>query len=216
MPRPRSLTQEQLASAALTVIDRDGLAGLSMRAVAQELGMSTMGLYRYVDDREELEGLVVELVLGAVDTEPPDRDASWRERIEVMVRRLRDTVGAHPAVVPLTITHRHHSLGVLRWSETVLGVLTEAGVEGERRVVALRGLLSYVIGAIQLEHLGALSGPGTVAIGQLPPADFPHMTETARHARNVGPDREFLGGLAMLLDGLGAGSTEAPGPQDQW
>jgi AcrR family transcriptional regulator len=204
MPRPRSLTQEQLASAALTVIDRDGLAGLSMRAVAQELGMSTMGLYRYVDDREELERLVVELVLSAVDTEPPDREVSWRERVEIMARRLRDTVGAHPAVVPLTITHRHRSLGVLRWSEAVLGVLTEAGIEGERRVVALRGLLSYVIGAIQLEHLGALSGPGTVVISQLPSADFPHMAETARHARNVDPDQEFLGGLTMLLDGLDA------------
>jgi hypothetical protein len=43
-----------------------------------------------------------------------------------------------------------------------------------------------------------------MAISQLPPADFPHMTETARHAQNVGPDQEFLGGLTMLLDGLGA------------
>ncbi|MPY62086.1 TetR/AcrR family transcriptional regulator [Streptomyces spongiae] len=203
MPRPRSLTPDQLASAALAVIDRDGLAALSMRAVAQELGMSTMGLYRYVHDREELERLVVELVLSAVDSEPPDPDASWRERIEIMVRRLRDTVGAHPAVVPLTITHRHHSLGVLRWSETVLGILAEAGVAGERRVVALRGLLSYVIGAIQLEHLGPLSGPGTTAITELPPAEFPHMIETARHARDVGTDQEFAGGLALLLDGLG-------------
>ncbi|MFJ7335470.1 TetR/AcrR family transcriptional regulator [Streptomyces sp. NPDC101110] len=202
MPRPRSLTQNQLASAALTVIDRDGLAGLSMRAVAKELGMSTMGLYRYVADREELERLVVELVLCAVDVEPPGPDTSWRERVEVMARRLRDAVGAHPAMVPLTISHRHHSHGVLRWSESMLGVLAEAGVEGERRVVALRGLLSYVIGAIQLEHLGALSGSGTVAITELPAADFPHLTETARHARDIDADQEFLGGLAMLLDGL--------------
>ncbi|MFE4965759.1 TetR/AcrR family transcriptional regulator [Streptomyces sp. NPDC056660] len=202
MPRPRSLAPDQLASAALAVIDREGLTGLSMRAVAQELGMSTMGLYRYVRDREELERLVVELVLGAVDTEPPDPAAPWRDRITVLVRRMRDAVGAHPAVVPLTIAHRHHSLEVLRWSETVLVVLGEAGVEGERRVVALRALLGYVIGAIQLEHLGPLAGPGTVAIAELSPDDFPHMAETARTARTVDADREFLGGLGMLLDGL--------------
>lgn len=202
MPRPRSLTQDQPAAAALAVIDRDGLTGLSMRAVAKELGMSTMGLYRYVDDREELERLVVELVLARVDVEPPDPAMPGRERIEVMVRRLRDAVADHPAIVPLAISHRHHSRGVLRWSEAVLTVLTEAGVAGERRVVALRGLLSYVIGAIQLEHLGALSGPGTVAITELPPAEFPHMAQTARDARNVGADQEFLGGLALLLDGL--------------
>ncbi|WP_431950528.1 TetR/AcrR family transcriptional regulator [Actinacidiphila sp. bgisy167] len=209
MPRPRSLTAHQLASAALTVIDRDGLAGLSMRAVAQQLGMSTMGLYRYVSDREELERLTVELVLSAVDVEPPNPDASWRERVEIMARRLRDAVGAHPAVVPLAIAHRQHSLGVLRWSETVLAVLTEAGITGERRVVALRGLLSYVIGAIQLEHLGALSGPGTITITQLPPTEFPHMIETARHAQHVSADHEFLGGLALLLRGLEA-SPDTP------
>ncbi|MFB6955680.1 hypothetical protein ACFCYB_01270 [Streptomyces sp. NPDC056309] len=96
------------------------------------------------------------------------------------------------------------------------------GVAGERRVVALRGLLSYVIGAIQLEHLGALPGPGTVAITELPLAEFPHMAETARDARNVGAVQEFLGGLAPLLDGLGdlgawplsAGGLKAHGAPD--
>ncbi|MGW1029304.1 TetR/AcrR family transcriptional regulator [Streptomyces sp. NPDC002577] len=202
MPRPRSLASGQIAAAALSVIDRDGLAGLSMRVVAKELGLSTMALYRYVNDREELERLVVELVLGAVDTEPPPPGASWRERIEILVRRLRDTVGAHPSVVPLTLTHRHRSPGVLRWSEAVLAILTEAGFEGEQRVIALRTLLGYVIGAIQLEHLGPLSGEGTLAVSALPPDEFPYMTETARHARNVSADQEFLGGLAVLLRGL--------------
>ncbi|MFF5840119.1 TetR/AcrR family transcriptional regulator [Streptomyces massasporeus] len=203
MPRPRSLSQARLASAALAVIDRDGLAGLSMRSVAKELDMSTMALYRYVDDREELEGLVVDLVLETVDTEAPGPGGHWHDRIEVLVRRLRDAVAAHPEIVPLTVTHRHRSLAGLRWSESVLGVLTEAGFDGTQRVVALRGLLGYVIGAIQLEHLGPLSGEGTVAIAELPPDAFPYMTETARDARKVSADREFLGGLALLLRGLG-------------
>lgn len=204
MPRPRSLTPGHISAAALAVIDRDGLGGLSMRTVAKELGLSTMALYRYVDDRDELERLVVERVLGAVDTEPPPPDASWRERVEVMVRRLRDTVGAHPSVVPLTLTHRHRSPSVLRWSETVLAILTEAGFTGGQRVVALRGLLGYVIGAIQLEHLGSLSGEGTVVLSALPPDEFPYMTETARDARNVSADQEFIGGLTVLLRGLRA------------
>ncbi|MGY0055333.1 TetR/AcrR family transcriptional regulator [Streptomyces sp. LZ34] len=202
MPRPRSLTHDQLVSAALAVIDRDGLAGLSMRAVAKELGMSTMGLYRYVDDREELERLVVESVLGAVDTEPPPSDAPWRERIEVMAGRLRAAMGAHPAVLPLTVAHRHQSPGVLRWSETVLAILIEAGFHGEQRVIALRSLVAYVNGALQLEHLGPLSGEGTIAISALSPSDFPHMADTARLARSVSADQEFLGGLRVLIRGL--------------
>ncbi|MGW4434517.1 TetR/AcrR family transcriptional regulator [Streptomyces sp. NPDC004596] len=204
MPRPRSLTAHQIASAALAVIDRHGLASLSMRAVSQELGTSTMGLYRYVRDREELERLVVERVLGDVDTGPPDPAASWRDQVEVMARRLRDTVSAHPEVVPLTVVHRHHSPAVLRWAETVLSVLTAAGIDGERRVIALRALLAYLIGAIQLEHLGPLAGPGTTAITRLPATDFPHMSATARTARHVDADQEFLAGLRLLLDGLAA------------
>ena len=204
MPRPRSLTPGQLASAALAVIDREGLPGLSMRAVAKELGMSTMGLYRYVADRDELERLVVESVLADVDTEPPPPETPWEERIDILVRRLRDTVSAHPAIVPLALVHRHRSPGVLRWSETVLAVLTEAGFDGERRVVALRALLSYVIGAIQLEHLGPLAGPGTAAMSELPAAAFPRLAETARHAQSVSADQEFHGGLAALMRGLRA------------
>ncbi|OLZ65610.1 TetR family transcriptional regulator [Streptomyces sp. IMTB 2501] len=202
MPRPRSLTPDQLTSAALTVLDRDGLGGLSMRAVAKELRMSTMALYRYVRDREELERLVVESVLGTVDTEPAPSDMPWEQRIEVLVRSLRDNVSAHPAVVPLTVTHRHQSRGVLYWSEAVLTVLTEAGFDGARRVIALRALLSYIIGSIQLEHLGPLAGEGTVAISALPPTEFPHLAETAQRARDVGADQEFLGGLAALMRGL--------------
>ncbi|MGO4423267.1 TetR/AcrR family transcriptional regulator C-terminal domain-containing protein, partial [Streptomyces sp. MCAF7] len=157
-----------------------------------------------VDERDELERLVVEFVLGAVDTEPPPPEAPWGERIEVMVRRLRDTLSAHPAVVPLTVAHRHRSPGVLRWSETVLAILIEAGFAGERRVIALRSLLAYVIGALQLAHLGPLSGDGTVAISALRPTEFPHMAETAREARNVDADQEFFGGLAALIRGLNA------------
>ncbi|MGW4891793.1 TetR/AcrR family transcriptional regulator [Kitasatospora sp. NPDC004240] len=204
MPRPRSLTQDHLAAAALAVIDRDGLAGLSMRAVATELGMSTMALYRYVADREELELLVVERVLGAMDTEPPPAELPWPRRIETMARRLREAIGAHPAVVPLTLVHRHHALGGLRWSEGVLAILTEAGFTGRRRVIALRGLVGYLNGAIQLEHLGPLAGRGTAAMAELPTDGFPYLTETARSAGGVDADEEFEGGLALVLRGLGA------------
>ncbi|MGW6912933.1 TetR/AcrR family transcriptional regulator [Kitasatospora sp. NPDC054939] len=202
MPRPRSLTQDRLGAAALAVLDRDGLAGLSMRTAAAELGMSTMALYRYVKDRDELETLVVERVYAAVDTTPPPAGLPWPERIEALVRRLRDALGAHPAAVPLTVAHRHRSIGGLRWAEAVLAVLTEAGLDGARRVVALRALVGYVTGAIQLERLGPLAGPGTGVIADLPADAFPHLRATARSAQDVGADEEFFGGLALLLRGL--------------
>jgi AcrR family transcriptional regulator len=209
MPRPRSLTHAQIATAALAVIDRDGLAALSMRAVAAELGMSTMGLYRYLDDRQQMEELVVEQVLGGVDTTPP-AGRPWAEQLAVLAERVRDAVAAHPAVVPLTMTYRHTSPSSLRWSETVLGVLTTAGIDGERRVIALRSLLSYLIGAIQLEHIGPLQGDGTAAMAALPDTRFPLLARTARQARHITPDQEFRRGLAHLLAGISAETPTQP------
>jgi AcrR family transcriptional regulator len=199
MPRPRSVSPARLAAAALTVIDRDGLAGLTMRAVAAELGLTTMAVYRYVTDRDELEALIVEEVLRPLDTTPPPAP-DWRQQLAILVERVRATVGRHPGVVPLLVSHRHRSAGVLRWSETVVGILHTAGFHGTHRVIALRALLSYVIGALQLEHLGPLAGPGTAAIAASP--DFPRLAETGRQAGTVSPDDEFAGGLTIVLGGL--------------
>ena len=208
MPRRRSLSHAQLAAAALAVIDRDGLALMSMRTVAKELGMSTMALYRYVDDRAELERLVVELVLDGLDTSAPPADRPCRDRIETMALRMRDTLAAHPDVVPLTAVHRLSSPSLLRWAETVLAILTETGLTGPRRVIALRGLTASVFGALQFARLGPLSSEGTDQLAALRSEEVPYLSETARHARTVTDDAEFRGGLALLLAGL---TDAAPG-----
>jgi AcrR family transcriptional regulator len=198
MPRPRSLTDIDIATAALKVIDRAGLAGLAMRAVAVELGMGTMSLYRYVSDRAQLEALVVDLVLADVDMTPPR--GTWQKQLAALATRVRTAIAAHPEVIALTVIHRQSSVNSLRWGESILGVLTEAGFDGTRRVIALRCLLGYVIGSLQLDRHGPLAGPGTDVIAVQ--ADFPLLAETARRARRVSADEEFRRGLGVLLRGL--------------
>jgi hypothetical protein len=126
MPRPRSLTHDQIAEAAVAVIDREGLAAMTMRTVAHELGMSTMSLYRYVAGRDELETLVGEAVLATVDDRPPP-PGPWRERVTSMVERVRAAAACHPGAIPLAVAHRPASPASRRWSATVLDVLAEAG-----------------------------------------------------------------------------------------
>jgi AcrR family transcriptional regulator len=216
MPRPRSLTPATIGAAALAVIDRDGLAALSMRAVAAELGMAPMSLYRYVDDRGQMEALAVDLLLADVDTAPP-HPAPWTRQAAVLVERARDAVAAHPAAVPLTLTHRHASHSLLRWSESMLDVLTRAGFTGEERAFALRSLLAYLIGSIQLDHLGPLAGQGTATMAALPSDELPLLRETAGSAQGISGTDEFRRGLALLLHGLDRArgsdvtSTEARG-----
>lgn len=201
MPRPRSLTPAQIATAALAVVDRDGLDAMSMRAVAKELGMSTMALYRYVSDRSEVEELVVDLVLQAVDPSMPPGSAG--ERLSVLAERARVAVSDHPGVVPLLLTHRHRSPSSRRWGEAMLTVLADAGLAGKQRVIAFRAILGYVYGAQQVEHFGALSGPGTAALAALPAEEFPFLSETAAEASTVPPEEEFRLGLDIVIRGLG-------------
>src|SRR5215831_14626749 len=122
MPRPKSLTLEDIASAALTVADRDGLEALTMRSVADEVGMGTMSIYRYVTDREHLERLVVDHVLREVDTALAPR-LGWQAGITTLLERARTRIIAHPAIVPLLLVHRAASEHSTRWGEAVLGVL---------------------------------------------------------------------------------------------
>lgn len=201
MPRPRSLTDEQLVAAALSVIDRDGLPGLTMRAVAGELGVATMGLYRYVADRQALEVLVVDHIFRTVDLELPA--GRWTDRIRILMERLRVAVAAHPAVVPLVLRHRQAAPGSLQLIETMLAVLTEGGHTGLGRVVAQRTLIGHLLGFLQNEHYAALSGTGTVTMSELAPERYPYLASTATDARTLPPAEEFRRGLDIVLRGLG-------------
>jgi AcrR family transcriptional regulator len=201
MPRRRTLTPDAIARAALAVLDREGIGGLSMRAVATQAGVGTMSLYRYVENRTQLEGLVVDMVLDAVDPVLPD-GGTWQDRIALLFARIRAAVGDHPAVVPLLLSHRHTSARLRRLGDAMLGELTRAGLTGRHRVVAFRALLSYVIGALQTEHLGPLSCAGTAALAALDRTEYPYLAETAVEARTVGPEEEFPRGLRMVLRGL--------------
>lgn len=163
--------------------------------------MGVMSLYRYVADRAHLERQIVDLVLRPVDLAVPVR-APWCERVTVLAERMRAAVGDHPNVVPLLVTHRHASGTLRRWAEALLVVLTEAGFGGERRVIALRCLLSFVIGALQYQQLGPLAGPGTAVLAALPDGECPLLAETARQAGAIPPDDEFRRGLALVLRGL--------------
>ncbi|WP_019930797.1 TetR/AcrR family transcriptional regulator C-terminal domain-containing protein [Nocardia sp. BMG111209] len=202
MPRPRSLTTADLAAAALAVIDRDGLPALTMRAVAGELRMATMALYRYVPDREQLERLVVDRIVTPVDVTPPPV-ADWRERAWVLLDRVRAEVSAHPEAVPLVLRYRQSSPAVLRWMEAMLTVLTEAGFTGRERVIAQRTIVGYLLGFLQNAHYASIAGAGTAVLAQLPADEFPLLSQTAATARTLSADEEFRGGAEVVLRGLG-------------
>jgi Tetracyclin repressor-like, C-terminal domain len=126
--------------------------------------------------------------------------------VTILVGRVRDAVARHPEVVPLLLARRHASVGTRRWGEAVLGALAEGGFDDTKRVVAFRTILSYVLGAVQVQHLGALSGPATAVLAEQPIEQFPLLAATATVARKVSPDDEFRLGLAAVLRGISSGA----------
>jgi AcrR family transcriptional regulator len=130
-PRRRSapgaaLGSEAIVAAGLAVADAEGLAALSMRRVAAELGAAPMSLYRHVRDKDELllqmmDAAIAELALP----EPP---SGWRDALELAARALWTGFRRHawlPAA--LSLTRPQLLPGALEYSEWVLGVLTRAG-----------------------------------------------------------------------------------------
>ena len=83
-PRP-TLTHSQIAHAAVEIADTDGLSAVSMRHLAERLGIATMGLYRYVTGKDE----VYELMLDAVATEIELPEAGWRAVADAYARQMR-------------------------------------------------------------------------------------------------------------------------------
>jgi AcrR family transcriptional regulator len=201
VPRPRSLTTGDLTAAALAVIDRDGLAALTMRSVAQELRMATMALYRYVADRDQLEMLVVDRILAAVEVTPP-AGADWREQALTLLDRMRAAVSAHPGAVPLVLRYRQSSTPVMHWIEAMLSVLTAAGFTGRERVIAQRTVVGYLLGFLQNEHYASIAGAGTAALARMSAEEFPLLAETAAAARSLSVDEEFRDGARVVLRGL--------------
>jgi hypothetical protein len=129
------------------------------------------------------------------------RRPAWR-RLTELAESARRAVAAYPAVIPTLLTHRHAAPNSRRWGEAMLGALTGAGFAGQQRVIAFRCLLAYIVGALQAEYLGPLSGPGTTALATLSSAGYPLLAETAKYARDVPPEQEFGQGLDIVLRGL--------------
>lgn len=208
MPRPRSLDHTSIAEAALGVVDREGLDALSMRTIARHLDVGAMSLYRYVSGREEVERLVVDHICLSVDASvsPP---AGWKQQVRELSESLRVAVADHSAAIPLLLVHFQHSPNAWRWLEALLRALTRAGFTAQQRVIAVRCLQAYVVGALQGEFLAPLDGPGSGALAALSSGEYPLIVETAQAAASVTPDQEFGQGLALLLEGLAASLPKA-------
>ena len=218
----RGLDRRLIVREALLLIDRDGAQGLSMRTLAQQLGVVPMALYRHVSGREDLLEAVVALLLDEVRDDPDVELAkTWQGYLQALAHAVRRIAVDHPNAFPLVAT-RHPAAPWLRppirsldLVEDFLQRLGANGFDDDQIAHAYRGFSSFLLGQLLLESAtrGAATSPVEVPFdeGDAPipnqdgELDLGGRPATRRLRRKLSEDHsedEFVISLAALLDRL--------------
>ncbi|MET9463886.1 TetR/AcrR family transcriptional regulator C-terminal domain-containing protein [Streptomyces sp. NPDC006544] len=212
---PTALTLERIVGAAVAVADTEGLAAVSMRRLAAELGVATMSLYRHVADKDDLLMRMMDSVMAQspLPADPPDH---WREAIELAARQLWDLFRRHPWLAPaLSVTRPQMLPSALPYSEWMLTTLHAHGFDLHSAFTAHLTLLNYARGiAFNVEterEAEAASGLDSeewmdtqepVLLAILDTGRFPALSCLAEAGYDLDLDALFEFGLQRLLDGL--------------
>ncbi|WP_438484754.1 TetR/AcrR family transcriptional regulator C-terminal domain-containing protein [Streptomyces sp. S186] len=211
----QALTLGRIVTAAVMVADAEGLAAVSMRRVAAELGVATMSLYRHVANKDDLLARMMDTVF-AEQPLPADPPEGWREQIELAARLLWELFRRHPWLAPaLSVTRPQMVAAALPFSEWMLAALHARGLDLSTAFTAHLMLFNYVRGvAINLEaeqEAEALSGldseewmdtqePALQEI--LATGRFPMLARLAATGYDLDLDALFDFGLQRLLESL--------------
>ncbi|WP_436770779.1 TetR/AcrR family transcriptional regulator [Yinghuangia sp. YIM S09857] len=214
-PKP-GLSVDRIVAAAVALADGTGVAALSMRKVAERLGVGTMSLYTYVPGKDELLNLMVDTVL-AEGERPDDFGGTWREALELHARADRSVALRHPWLVSLSTP----GLMLMGPAETARSEFAMRAVSGigltEREMVDVVNLVDgYVRGVAQITaDLGAADRESDVDYEEWWEKATPMLERFIQQSRyptlyavwnsgafEVAPEEGFEFGLQRLLDGV--------------
>ncbi|HET6736908.1 TetR/AcrR family transcriptional regulator [Mycobacterium sp.] len=198
-------TTDEIAAAALGIVDAAGLSGLSMRALAAALGTGPMTVYNYVSDKEGLEELVVAAVVAEVTVPEPTDD--WKQDVYAIADAMWQGIRAHPAAIPLVLTRRTASATGFAAADALIAALGRARLTNRDQLAAFHAVLGFVVGAAQAELAGPLTrgdtaGETAARIGSVAGAEYPNVEALSGVAMQMSVEEDFDRGLQMLLDGI--------------
>jgi AcrR family transcriptional regulator len=140
--RPAQIDRAAVLAASLELADEQGLAAVTMQAVADRLGVTPMALYRHVTNKADLLDGVVERILLEVPL--PDPGDQWPDRLAALARGTRAAALRHPEVFPLLLQRAAVTDGARRTRDVVYAALRQAGLP-EAEVVQLERLLATAV-----------------------------------------------------------------------
>jgi AcrR family transcriptional regulator len=207
-PRSR-LTRERVLRAAIDHADAVGLEALSMRTLAEVLGVAPMALYRHVANREDLVDGIVDIVFSEIDV--PSSGQDWSVAMRKRAISLRDVLSRHRWAIGLMESRVNPGPANLRHHDAVIGSLRAAGFDMAMVAHAYSLLDGYIYGfALTKMNLPFESGDDVAEMAQtmlepFPVNEYPNlMAFITEHATKPGYDfgDEFEYGLDVILDGL--------------
>ena len=216
MPQQRrgSVTRDHVVAAAVDLADAAGVGALTMRALADALGVAPMSLYHHVPNKEAILDAVVDAVFAEVEAPVPGRP--WRAELRRRSASLRAALGRHPWALALMEFRSSPGPATLRHHDAVLGTLRAGGFDLPATAHAYAVLDAFVYGFALQEAMLPISRDGETpadlveqAAQDLAPAleagGMAHLAEfVTGHALRPGYSfaASFEVGLELVLDGL--------------
>jgi len=212
------LSRDRVLSAAVALADAGGAGSLTIRSLADKLGVKPMSVYHYVANKEEILDGIVDLVFAEIEL--PRAGGDWRVEMRRRAVSARQVLRRHPWAIALLQTRTSPGPATLRHHDAFIGTLREAGFPVTMTAHALAVIDSYVYGFALTESALPIHGPEPVAevagsmMRQYPADAYPHLVEfTVAHVIRPGYDfgDEFPFGLDLILDGLARSLPDRPG-----
>lgn len=195
-----------MLGAAIRIADRSGIDSLSMRKLAEELGVEAMSVYYYVANKDEILDGMVDIVVGRFEL--PSSEGDWKAALRQSAISAHDVLMQHPWGCSLMMSTKRTSPARLRWIESSLKRLREAGFTARMTHHAYHALDSHIIGST-LWEAGYSANPDLTdkakAFIREALGEYPYIVEHAQQhfTRSKRKDvREFDFGLDLILDGL--------------
>jgi AcrR family transcriptional regulator len=215
-PKP-TLTIEQIVEVAVALADAEGIENVSMRRVAERLGVGAMSLYRYVPSKAELLDLMLDTIHAEHATAgAPADDEPWRSRLEWHARQSRALIQRHPWMLQVRMGQRP-PLGpnILTVFNAYLGTVKDIGLTPAETLAVTELVGNYVQGATRrdVEAVQTVQESGVSDEAwwdersefweqYFDVARFPHITLMWEQGGYEEPIDQFEFGLQRVLDGI--------------
>jgi AcrR family transcriptional regulator len=217
--RREPLSRERVLVAAVAVADAGGPGSLTIRSLAEHLGVRPMAIYYHVANKDEILDGILDRVFAEIEL--PAVDGEWRTELARRAHSAREVLRRHPWAIPLLQSGTSPGPATLRHHDAVIATLRGAGFSVRMTAHAYALLDSYVYGFALSEASLPINGPETVAEvaaameARHPLDDYPHLAEfSAEHIMRPDYDfgAEFPFGLDLILDGLARSHPPDSGP----